>query len=126
MPTSNNKELVYNMKIEKNTWNIEYRNNKGKNTYIELPLFYYSGYRIVDISNTTNKLENKDGYVKVNIADESGYLSVKYVGTRLLRIGYIITEITVGYIDIYIIIKYYRYITKKLKNVENVKNSCNL
>lgn len=106
MPISNNKELVYNIKIEKNAWNIEYRNNKGKNTYIELPLFYYSGYKVISSSNTMNKLVNKDGYVKVNIVGKSGYLSIRYVGTMWFEIGYIITDITVGCIIIYIIIKY--------------------
>lgn len=44
--------------------------------------------------------------MKIHISGKSGYLSIEYVGTKLLKIGYIITEITICYIGIYIIIKY--------------------
>lgn len=52
-----------------------------------------------------------DSYLAINIYDESGYLSVKYVGTMYLKLGYIITEVTYILYNIYLI----RYITQILQ-----------
>ena len=126
LPNSNYKELIYTINKEKDNWNIKYSNNKNEDTYIKLPLLYYTGYQVIDSSNTNNKLiNNNTGLVTVKLSDESGYLTVKYTGTIWLKTGYIITGITICCMVIYLTRIYYIYVTKKIKNAQKIKNSCN-
>ena len=95
--------------------------NINKDTTIEFPFFYYPGYEaILEIDGNKTRVETKEsknGFVSITINEniEKCNIHVKYVGTKLIYISYIISAISLIIFIIYII-----YEVKKGEN--NVKN----
>lgn len=99
----------------KMTFNLS---NIEKNTTLELPYIYYLGYNIQIEQNgqilTLETFESSNGFVAVNLPNtESGKITVKYTGTTIMQISYIVSIVTfVSIMVCLIVIK----IKSKLKN----------
>ena len=107
--TSNDKKFTYTNYKKKGTLiNLDYKVSKD-NSYIELPLLYYKGYSY-KITSKDGQVEKgqathgKDMVVKINVSNiKSGHLEVDYTGTTLMKIGDIVTILTLISMIIYII-----------------------
>lgn len=99
----------------KMTFNLS---NIEKNTTLELPYIYYLGYNIQIEQNgqilTLETFESSNGFVAVNLPNtEGGKITVKYTGTTIMQISYIVSIVTfVSIMVCLIVIK----IKSKLKN----------
>lgn len=99
----------------KMTFNLS---NIEKNTTLELPYIYYLGYNIQIEQNgqilTLETFESSNGFVAVNLPNtESGKITVKYTGTTIMQISYIVSIITfISIVVCLIVVK----IKSKLKN----------
>lgn len=119
--TSNDKQFKYDNYSKKGTLiNLDYKVSKD-GSYIELPLLYYKGYTFEITSKDGSEIENgqvnhgKDMVVRVNLGNiKEGHLKVDYTGTTLMKVGDIVTIITLIFMIIYII----------KRNRENNTNKC--
>ena len=99
----------------KMTFNVS---NIEENTTLELPYIYYLGYNIQIEQNgqilTLETFESSNGFVAVNLSNtEGGKITVKYTGTTIMQISYIISIATfISIVVCLIVIK----IKSKLKN----------
>lgn len=108
--TSNDKQFKYNNYNKKGTLiNLDYKVSKD-GSYIELPLLYYKGYTFEITSKNGSDIEKgqathgKDMLVRVNLGNiKEGHLKVDYTGTTLMKVGDIVTIITLIFIIVYII-----------------------
>lgn len=108
--TSNDRGFSYSNYIKKGCYiSVNYKVNK-KDAYVDLPLLYYKGYTFKIVSSDGNKKEkgnvsySSDMYVRVNIGNiKEGNLVVDYTGTKLMKLGYLITIITIIVLIRYII-----------------------
>lgn len=100
---------------------------------IELPRLFYFGYNIT-LKNEKGiqqikYYENDNGFIEIEL-NESGYLKVDYVGTKLHRICNILSIITIVLIGIYMIFKFIKkrgdiimdFIKKSEKKLMSKKN----
>lgn len=84
----------------KNGTNLKFKvSNVSENAVLELPYIYYLGYQveIEDDNGNIQKIdtfESNNGFVSIKIPDKTASVSVNYTGTVLMRITYIISEIT--------------------------------
>lgn len=108
---------------EKNGTNMKFSvSNIEESTIIELPYIFYLGYN-VEITNEAGEtlkidtFESDNGFVAIKIdREEEGTVSVKYTGTNLMKISYTISFVTfISLILIFILNKYWDYITSKRK-----------
>lgn len=108
---------------EKNGTNMKFSvSNIEESTIIELPYIFYLGYN-VEITNEAGEtlkidtFESDNGFVAIKIdREEEGTVSVKYTGTNLMKISYTISFVTfISLILIFILNKYWNYITSKRK-----------
>lgn len=81
-----------------------------KGTVLELPYIYYLGYNVTLITNketkTLDTYESENGFVTITIPEDiedSGKIKVKYTGTVLTKISYIVTLVFVVIFIIYIV-----------------------
>lgn len=87
-------------KEEKNGTKMTFNlSNIEKNTTLELPYIYYLGYNIQIEQNgqilTLETFESSNGFVAVNLPNtESGKITVKYTGTTIMQISYIVSIVT--------------------------------
>lgn len=117
--TSNDNSFKYRNYIKKGTYiSLDYKVNK-KDAYIDLPLLYYKGYTFKIVSIDGKKKENgevlhsTDMYVRVNVGDiKEGSLVVDYTGTKLMKLGYFISLVTLISLFVYF---------RKRKNIVNFK-----
>lgn len=99
----------------KMTFNVS---NIEENTTLELPYIYYLGYNIQIEQNgqilTLETFESSNGFVAVNLPNtEDGKITVKYTGTTIMQISYIVSIITfISIVVCLIVVK----IKSKLKN----------
>ena len=99
----------------KMTFNVS---NIEENTTLELPYIYYLGYNIQIEQNgqilTLETFESSNGFVAVNLPNtEIGKITVKYTGTTIMQISYIVSIITfISIVVCLIVVK----IKSKLKN----------
>ena len=100
---------IYNE--EKNGTNMSFDIlDVSENTVIELPYIYYLGYtvEIVDNNGNIEKLdtfESENGFVAINIKDGiEGEVVIKYTGSLLMQISYIISIVTFMGIIVYLVI----------------------
>lgn len=73
--------------------------NVEENTVIELPYIYYLGYNIKITNNygeiiKANVFESNNGFVAFNLPMDSSNVVVKYTGTLIMKITYIVSFIT--------------------------------
>ena len=90
---SNNKT---NHKFTKNGTNMEiifYQENKD--TYFELPLIYYKGYKATLNNNSLETFKTENGLLAVKVNNiKSGKIIIKYEGTKINKICKIISLIS--------------------------------
>jgi len=99
--TSNNPNLELSYDKNGTSMEITYENNNMADTYIDIPLFNYLGYESTgaEIVNGDNNL------IRLLLTKESGVIKVKYAGTNIQKISYIISCITLAGLIIYIIVE---------------------
>lgn len=73
--------------------------NVEENTIIELPYIYYLGYNIQITNNNgeilkENVFESDNGFVAFNLPRDSSNVIVRYTGTLIMKISYIVSFIT--------------------------------
>ena len=94
---NSNMKIDYNKKGTKVI--IKYSNNNKSNTYIEIPVFNYYGYKA-----SGAKLENgKNNVIRLNINDTEGAIKVSYKGTNIQKVSYVVSCITLLGLVVYII-----------------------
>lgn len=105
---------------EKNGTNMSFDvSNVTENTVIELPYIYYLGYtvEIQKSDGTTERIdifESDNGFVAINLEKGiEGKIEVKYSGTILMNISYVVSAITFLALIIYLVIS---------KNIVSTKN----
>ena len=106
--TSNDKALEVSFTKEGTKMTIEFYNNNKDNTYIELPLIYYLGYKAtIDINGQKVNLPVEKGtnnIIKIPLEGyTNGTISVYYGGTVLEYISLLITIIALILLFIYMI-----------------------
>lgn len=86
---------------EKDGTNLEFTvSNIEGNTVIELPYIFYLGYT-VEITNEVGQtlkmdtFESDNGFVAVNLPENVAKVNVKYEGTVLMKVSYVISFVTV-------------------------------
>ena len=80
---------------------ISYKNNHEKDTYIEVPLFNYLGYK----AEGAKLVNGENNLIRLLVDNESGKIKVYYGMTKIQKVSYIISFIsTLGFIG-YIIIE---------------------
>ena len=98
---TNNPDLIIKYKKNGTKVDIEYKNNNKQDTYIEIPLFNYLGYSVKGA-----KLENgNNNVIRLLPNEENGKISVRYSGTNVQKISYVISCITMIGLIVYIIIE---------------------
>ena len=86
---------------------------------IELPYIYYIGYNVEYIdkdgnSKIINTYESKNGFLCIKVPNENLTIKVKYTGTILMKIAYIVSIFTtIISITILIINKKVKIVNKK-------------
>lgn len=70
-------------------------------TKFELPFLYYPGYQVTLNGEAVETFESNNGFLSCTI-DKDGHIEAKYVGTKLEKIGYIISSVGVILLIIYI------------------------
>ena len=96
---------------EKDGTNMEFTvSDIEENTVIELPYIFYLGYK-VEITNVEgetfeiNTFESDNGFVAVNLPETATKVNVKYEGTVLMKVLYVISFATViGVLLIYLLL----------------------
>ena len=85
---------------EKDGTNMEFKvSNIEESTVIELPYIFYLGYT-VEITNDSgetfriNNFESDNGFIAVNLPETATNVNVKYEGTVLMKVSYIISFLT--------------------------------
>ena len=73
----------------------------NERTKLELPYLYYPGYKVTLDGETLETFESNNGFLSTTL-DKGGKLEVKYVGTRVEKVGYIISFIGLIALIIYI------------------------
>lgn len=99
-----------------------------EDTILELPYIYYLGYTIEikdDVGNIQkiDSFESENGFVAINISDteyKSGLITVKYTGTDLMKVSYILSFITLVSIIIWLVVSKVKSINTKV-NKNNVE-----
>ena len=90
--------------------------NVTTNTEIELPYIYYLGYdvTVVEANGKKQKIdtyESERGFVQISLSQGiSGKIEIKYTGTTIMKISYIVSIVTfVGLIGLLILQTIFRY-----------------
>ena len=88
---TNNEDLLFTYEKHGKNIHIKYQNNNTNNTYIEVPLFNYTGYKA-----SGAKIKNGDNNVIRLILDNKteGEIKLHYEMTSLEKISYIISGIS--------------------------------
>ena len=109
---------------------IEFK-NKNEEASIELPYIFYPGYEIKINDEKINYFESDKGFIQIDIPENtSGEILVKYSGTILSKVIWIISILSlIGFIiyNIYLIITY--KVCKQKEESQNEKiisNSSNV
>jgi hypothetical protein len=103
---TNNDELVYSVNRKGKNINIEYSNNNGTDTYLEIPVFNYKGYACEGAKITTGNKHR----IKLLLNNEKGTIHVYYGMTKIQKDSYVVSGVSsilfIGYL----------FINKKNKN----------
>ncbi|MBP3920621.1 MAG: YfhO family protein [Bacilli bacterium] len=99
--TSNNK-VEHTFTKKGTTMNIKFK-NKGKETYLELPLIYYKGYEANINNDNLSVFKTQHGFVGINIDNiKSGSINISYKGTSLSKITKLVSMISIIIFTIYV------------------------
>lgn len=93
---------------QKNGTNMKFQIlNTTENTILELPYIYYLGYEVyIETNGEQTKidiLESENGFISIKLKNEveTGNVSIKYIGTNIMKISMIISIISFTTIIIY-------------------------
>ena len=108
--TSNNKNIKFSFIKNGTNIKIQFYGNNIKDSYFELPLIYYLGYKAtLDVNGKEHNLiveKGSNNIVKVDLSDYiNGTIYVKYGGSILQHISLVISIITLILLIIYVVIK---------------------
>jgi len=111
---SNNDARIYY--YEKDGFTLEFSNNNASNTYFDLPLIMYKGYKAtLETENGVSELPlayGANNRVRAYVGSEkAGTIKVWYEGTAVQKISFIVTLISFGAVAVYSFIS-----IKKRKN----------
>lgn len=84
--TSNN-ELEISFKRKGTELSIDYASNNNDDTFLELPLIYYKGYKAIEDDKTLAIEKGNNGLIRIYPAKESGKIDVFYGFTNIRKIG---------------------------------------
>ena len=90
-----NNEIIFNSEKQGTTIWITYSGNTYDDTFFELPLVYYKGYKYIDKEIKQNANYNENGLVRVYAKHESGNIKVYYGFTEIRSISLFISICTV-------------------------------
>lgn len=95
--TSNNGEIDYSYDKNNLTIEINYDNNKNNDTYLEVPLLYYKGYKAISlVDGIEYKLEKgQNNIIKINLEKNSNHIKIYYAKTTVQRVSILVTLITI-------------------------------
>lgn len=88
----NNEAVISNYTKQASNMNCKI-SNINKETTIELPYIYYLGYRIYANGQEIKYTESDNGFIQINIAQDS-QIKVKYLGTNEMLISYAISVLS--------------------------------
>lgn len=97
---SNNSELEFSYVKKGTSMTVQYSNNLEDDTYIEVPLFNYLGYKVepdLKISNGSNDV------IRIYLDDEEGSFKVCYEGTLTQKVSYTISLISLISFGLYLV-----------------------
>lgn len=129
-PKTNNEDLKIKYKEKKGNYYIEFNNNNKNNTYIDIPLINYLGYRSKSLK-TSKYYEISEGYntwIRVHLKNnKEDSIKIWYKGTKVTRISYWLSFISWIIFILFLkyqdkMIKYFSYIIKKIKKNKYVNN----
>ena len=105
--TSNN-EVEHSFTKKGTEMQIEYKQD-SEDTYLELPLIYYKGYKAYDKKTEMETFKTENGLLAIKINNKkAGTINVSYKGTILARITKITSLVSLTIFTF--------YITKKVKH----------
>lgn len=99
--------LTGNAKItdeEKNGLNLKFTASNIENAKLELPYIFYCGYTVKLNDKEIKPYESVNGFLCIDLK-ENGNVTVNYTGTKLEKVGFIISGVTLTLAIMYIIIK---------------------
>ena len=80
---------------------IDYNGNYYSDSYIEVPLVYYKGYKAIENNQQLTVAKGNNGNVRIYINDTKGSVKVYYGQTALRIIGTIISFISSAFFILY-------------------------
>ena len=96
-------------------------NNESEKSIIELPYVYYPGYDIRINGEKIDYYESQNGFIVMDVPEnQSGEITVKYTGTRLARLTWIISLLTVIVFIVFNIIRFVKH-NKEIKKLDNAE-----
>lgn len=122
-PKTNNEELKIKYTEKKGKYYIEFKNNKGNDTYIDIPIINYLGYRAKSLQ-TSKYYEISEGYntwVRVHLKNnKEDSLMIWYKGTKVTRISYWLSFISWLIFMLFLIYqdKMVEFCSDKVKKIE--------
>lgn len=75
---------------------VDYSNNKYTDTYLDLPLIYYKGYKASENNRAIDVMKGDTGLVRVLLSEENGVLKVGYGFTTIRKISSIISLLSIA------------------------------
>lgn len=104
---------------EDNKLIVEFLNTKNK----ELPLIYYKGYKANDSDKNYDVYKTENGYVGVNVEDNTKKIEVYYEGTTLSKISKIVSILGTIVFIIYEVVKYKKTTNYYIKGVQSYEKN---
>lgn len=78
---------------EKDGLNFSFKVSNVENANIELPYIYYHGYTVKLNDTVIKPQQSENGFLCINL-NESGEVKVNYTGTKIEKLGYVISGLT--------------------------------
>ena len=108
--TSNNSDIKTSFTKDGTNMEIEFSNNNESDSYLELPLIYYLGYKAtLDVDGKTVNLTVEKGTNDIVKVDLDGYTSgtikISYAGTTLEHLSVVISIVTLILLLLYVVRK---------------------
>ena len=98
---TNNKELIFSYEKHGKNINIKYENNNLKDTYIEVPLFNYKGYK----ADGAKIVNGNNNVIRLKLNKTKGEVNLTYHMTLIEIVSYIISFISWMIFIPYLVIK---------------------
>ena len=102
----------YNILFSNNIYQIYFYDNKKLHNYIELPIIYYKGYKILVNGKPVKIIKNKNGLIGMNLNSKKGKIIVYYSGTFIQSLSTIISMLCIMFL---VVVKYVSWSDKNEK-----------